>query len=238
MSDAVPRGRLNAAKSWLITAFAAPSALAVLAKIDDRLDFLPLLERIITGFDQISYYIWSLLGDIINIDLTKHHGVLSFYLICILMIVRFSIVKRIFQPRILAYKIAETVSMPLIFVALTSVSRWAPADYLRMTLLFVCLFGYAISTEERDRVGRGEIIIVIFTVAVFVIMFYIFGSNRIEMAIPSVVGVVSMYTIRYIGTGNLFFSRVLIFCLGVFIINFTAEVLTPLVDGYLMKIGV
>lgn len=237
MSSDEPEGRLSAAKSWIITAFAAPSALAVLAKMDDRLDFLPFLERIISGFDKVSLFAWRLIGNIIHSDLSEIHGVLTFYVICLAMMLRFSLGKKNFASGSLASKLFESAAMSIVIVALISSRAWSGTDYLYTFVFFGTLFGYATATENRDRISGFETIVAIIVMAIAVSVFIFVGSSKIETAVTSIIGIISAYTIRYIGSGNLFFARVFVFCAGVFILNFSGNTLVPLIDNFLTRIG-
>ncbi|SDF07720.1 hypothetical protein SAMN05421720_13012 [Rhodospira trueperi] len=58
--------------------FSAPAGLSILAKLDERLDFLPLVERIILKFKTFSMAFWSFISSIINVDLTFVNVYLSF----------------------------------------------------------------------------------------------------------------------------------------------------------------
>ena len=58
--------------------FSAPAALSILAKLDDRLDFRPILERIVLNFKKFSEEFWHYIGLLIEIDLGFISNYLSF----------------------------------------------------------------------------------------------------------------------------------------------------------------
>ena len=65
---------------WKLLAaiFAAPVALGFLAKLDDRLDFVPIIERIVLNFDRVSKAFWELISSTYNFNISEYHNILTF----------------------------------------------------------------------------------------------------------------------------------------------------------------
>lgn len=70
-------------REMLVALFATPAALSVLAKLDSRLDFASLLERIILNFDHVARAVWNAVSGWIGIDLTRYHQFLTFSVLLI-----------------------------------------------------------------------------------------------------------------------------------------------------------
>jgi len=70
-----------------------PAALALLAKLDDRLNFNPLLERIILNFETFYIGIWSSVSDYLGVDLTPFASLLTIITLLIVP-VTFNAVRR------------------------------------------------------------------------------------------------------------------------------------------------
>ena len=64
--------------------FATPAALNVLAAFDKRLDFTPLLERMVLNFKSISNYVWSQIDGYFQFDFPEYYQPLTFLLLLVL----------------------------------------------------------------------------------------------------------------------------------------------------------
>ena len=68
----------------LTLTFATPATLSILAKLDKRLDFAPLLERAVINFKSVSLYAWKQLEDLTGIIFTEYYEILTFSLLLLL----------------------------------------------------------------------------------------------------------------------------------------------------------
>jgi len=64
-------------KNILTAMFAGPAAFAVLAKLDDRLNFNPIIERIVLNFDHFYRGVWTSISSFVNLDLSQFSNLLS-----------------------------------------------------------------------------------------------------------------------------------------------------------------
>lgn len=74
-------------KKIMIAMFAGPAALGVLAKLDERLDFTPLIERIILNFKVLSHAFWYLIEDMTGVHFSQYDDLLTIMLLLLLPVV-------------------------------------------------------------------------------------------------------------------------------------------------------
>ena len=102
---------------WTKVAFAAPAGLALLAKLDSRLDFGPALEKIVVNINKISMYVWSNVGDLLNVNIKNSHGMLTFFAMIIIISIKNIQNKNEYYPFILpvSSQIFLMVITPILF---------------------------------------------------------------------------------------------------------------------------
>lgn len=71
-------------KRILLAMFGSPAAIGVLSKLDSRLDFSPLLERMVLGFRRISDEVWARASEFLSINLAPYGDLLTIVMLLLL----------------------------------------------------------------------------------------------------------------------------------------------------------
>jgi hypothetical protein len=230
-------------KSWLLSAFALPMAFQLLVSIDERLSFGPLLERAVLHFREVSIAIWSYVANFVDINVIGIEGILTFYVILLLTCLRsgFLIVD---QDRSIYKFSLEAFSQSLIVLAFSSVFSEVVWSDLLVFLIFFVGFLWSSYSFQREMMHP----IVAFSVIILSLAFvYVLGTfwpnpsqyinNPYETALWGALAVSVGVVNRSVGVSNLFFTRALVFALGVFMIDFLHTKLIPTIDGFLKGAG-
>jgi hypothetical protein len=232
--------------SWLLTAFALPGALQVLSSVDSRLTFGPILERIILNFRAVSVALWHLVSIPLGIDLSGIEGVLTFYVICIAVCFRSMWMGKSEETALLRFRFFETISITAILVCVAFSANMSIWEFVCISAIFAVFVFWQI--YKRDYNIQSPLAGILLIIAVIVFCFVLsslpnpWTSDRVSespygSALWSALSIVIGITISVVGAKNLFFTRILVFALGIFAIDFGHRTLIPTIDTFLKGAG-
>lgn len=226
--------------TWLATAFAVPSALAFLSKLDERLNFGPILERVILNYNIVSKSVWGLFSNLIGTNLSDMHGILTVFTFYLIFIVRESLKIDLDIPQENKYLINIEKLSQSFFVGF-AFSQFDFSHYKLIILMAVFnLLNIKLNKFHPDK--RTHEISYVKYLVIFLILFLI-GShffleeNSIKIIIAATFALVISASNKIIPLSKMYFSRVLVFGLGIFLIDWVAKSLIPNLETFLTTIG-
>lgn len=233
-------------KEVLAATLATPAALSVLAKMDKRLDFSQILERIVLGYDTFIIAVWSSISGILNFDLVPFRNWLT--LLTILVLPAFfkliPTMHRIetskednntkIEPVFLIFSLVFSLAFLYIFEILE--------DFLLLVVCASFFIPVLTKLDESWGVGRRGV----FAALALFVCAAIYPDFQSKYGIPFWSIPLSAFLVYFFGWVLLltsFFSSRLIsyiglWVTGIFVVNFIATVARPWVEGYLDSIGV
>ena len=226
-------------RDWVVTALGAPAILLAIEKLDDRLDLFPILERIVIGHTKISHFIWVSIGNLIGLDFSRYHGILT--LISLYFLSWYMSQKTLSGDDNFSFRrnrAIELFSIVLIYAILIGAADESGALF---TIIYAIVFYFILLLiffkGSQKRYIRSEIALVSFFIfLIFILFYYVTSDAGIVLALIS--GMMLTYTVRFVGLDTMYFTRIIVFCAGVFTISFVANVGIPWVNALLEQIGV
>ena len=226
---------------WLQIAFGVPAGLALLSKLDERLDFGPILERVVLKFNVVSEYAWSAIGSFIDRDLSAYHGLLSFFALSFGLILRSIIFpsKLKINKKDRIYWI-EMFSLTFIFVLFVSNFEFNSMQSFISTIIIYFIIVVIFSRQGDFRNApplQALAILLAFTVVVSILL-YIFGDGmRIKYILGYYIGTFLILCSKMLGPENLVFTKIGVFAFGIFMLDFSSRVVIPGLNNFLERIG-
>ncbi len=229
-------------QNWLVNVFAVPAGLAVLASFSEKLNFGPIVERVILNYEKVSIAIWSYVAYIINIPLEPLHGILTFYVVLISVCARSVLISSNTDSTINHY-IGESFSQSLILFFLTN----SPEDGILGSIFFISVFFgiFFLSSYFRryDYYPLAAVLAILGVILLSILLIlcapdsYSPQLNPSSSPLWSGVAIVVGLANRSIGVSRMFFTRVLVFVLMVFCADFVGTRVLPWIDGLLTSVG-
>lgn len=235
----------NKLRSWIMTAFAVPTSLSVLAKLDERLDFKPLLERVILNFSIVSKFFWAKIDEFLRIDfLHSIHHQLTFISIMAGVLIKFYASRRKIDDEFRATQSAiEALCQSVvayIFVFDNAFDEYG--EKLIATCFYtIHLFGLNIphrfKTEGYQAAYFMHALVILGLAMVMSYDEYNSGAP-IAKSVSDFIALLILFVLNlYIKPWSMLFTRITVFSIGIYILDYLAGTLIPDLNHLLDRIG-
>lgn len=241
------RDRKGGASSWLMTAFAAPGGLSVLANLDDRLDFRPFLERIILNFMKVSQYVWGLVDGLLGIDFLRSiHGQLTFFIIFAGVVMRYVAIRRRADAEFSFPKSLLDLSCQSVIIYIFVIPQELDLRTRLLSAAMYPLFMSGLVLYFSFGKSREPVVIFLYVISILWIGLFpsVFPSEHVSnydyrvYLVNAVILVIVFLSNLYVRPWNLFYTRIIVFAVGIYLLDYISGVLIPNLDGLLKSIGV
>ncbi|MCA0276630.1 MAG: hypothetical protein LCH86_11545 [Proteobacteria bacterium] len=227
--------RRKVAWKWISIAFGVPTAISVLANFNSKLDFGPLLSRIVLGFNTVSMHAWGAVGQLLGVSLDNIHGALSFCLICAgAAIAAYYGTKTERRLAFDRYTICELVSQSTLVTVLN-----APARMFDAVAIFVSLLlgtGYFIYSDRVIISIRFYLLILVATAVGLYAFSYLTPVDAGQVSVMTFI-LFSILTLKFVGVRRMVFTRIMAFVLGIFALDRFGTIVMPAINNWLDRIG-
>ncbi|GAA4118591.1 hypothetical protein ACFFTN_08190 [Aminobacter aganoensis] len=228
-------GKRKIAWKWASIAFGVPTAISVLANFNSKLDFGPLLSRIVLGFNTVSMHAWGAVGQVLGISLDKIHGALSFCLICAgAAIAAYYGTKTERRLAFDRFTICELVSQSTLVAVLNAPTRVFDAVAIFLSALLGT--GYFIYSDRLIISVKFYLLILAATAAGLYAFSYSTPVDATQVAIITFM-LFSILTLKFVGVRRLVFTRIMAFVIGIFALDRFGTVVMPAINDWLDRIG-
>jgi hypothetical protein len=224
---------------WSLIAFGAPGAIAVLAKLDESLDFGPLLRRIVLGFNTVSLAIWKYIGEILNFDLTEYHGALSLTLICTgILISQRNGNENLELDRWRISFFVEIFSASLLVSVVGFGIKSSDLYQISLVTLFIFLsLSIYIGTSVRITHGAANGFFKIVAIILLSAVAAYLDPSATYVAVGFGSAILISTVIESVGVMKMVMTKIVVFAIGVYAIDFVSRVFLPRANEILDGIG-
>jgi hypothetical protein len=246
---------------WLQSLFSAPLILSVLSKLNEKLDFSVIVEYIILKYDYVSKLIWGSIGNLFSIDLSLIHNLLTPTAIYLSLIFRSLLSESKEFPRrmddpSLIDMISHTLILLLLIYPENKFSLIGIAFFYSIIVMFISAqFSYVKYQGKDDMVhmaspsGFLETLTLAFSVSMiiaFVSLIIPFSQgfsaqetwNLVVLVfISGMCLAIIFYATIVISPYSLFFTRILLFCIGIYLVDYVSNHLRPKIEMFLTQGG-